>query len=110
MSLDVNGSLKIWNLDSLSGARLSYSIDDQMCKIVAADLWGGTIKTENGDNCWMTVLVFLTEKLELNAYYNHNVTESNLVDDNSGSSNSMWRLMCKMNICELLGVDCLKDL
>ena len=39
MSLDVNGSLKIWNLDSLSGGRLSYSIDDQMRKIVAADLW-----------------------------------------------------------------------
>ena len=51
------------------------------CKTVAADLWGGTIKTKDGDNCWMTVLVLLTEKLELAAYSYHNVAEL-IADDN----------------------------
>ena len=72
---------------------------------MAVQLWGGTIRTENGDDCWMTVLIVVNKNYDLIAYVRQNVTLSVSNDNHNGdydSNNNTWDLLCKTNLADTI--------
>ena len=105
VSLDCAGIVKTWNVDSLSGVLLSSFDEFKSFKAMAVQLWGGTIRTENGDDCWMTVLIVVNKNYDLIAYVRQNVTLSVSNDNHNGdydSNNNTWDLLCKTNLADTI--------
>ncbi len=98
VTLDANGILKTWNVDSVSGVSLRPSSELQTCKVTGAKLWGGTIRTENGDECWTTVLVVANKNNELLAYVHQNATLVLPNDESNSYNDSTWDFLCKTNL------------